>query len=116
MEPTTSDPSASSEESRGGGTVETDAFVIALHGDIDLARRQELLGLVSDFRRSSARDLVVDLTAVDFMDSTGLGALFRLRRVTLGRGGRLRLVGAARPVRRAMDVSGLTALCEVEDA
>jgi anti-anti-sigma factor len=55
----------------------------------------------------------VDLTGVEFMDSTGLMAMSRLRVIAMQRGGRVRLLRPARPVRRILDVSGFGALCEI---
>ena len=91
-----------------------DPFTVALFGDVDLVRKGELLELASAFRRSGARDLDVDLRGVEFMDSTGIGALFRLRRLAEERGGTVRLVAPARPVRRALDVAGLSELVQID--
>jgi anti-anti-sigma factor len=54
----------------------TDVRVVALDGDIDLARAP---GLRAELRRSVGEDdrgLVVDLTAVRYLDSAGVNALF----------------------------------------
>jgi anti-anti-sigma factor len=90
-------------------------FTIALFGDIDLVRKVELVELTTAFRHSGARDLDVDLRGVEFMDSTGIGALFRLRRLAEERAGTLRLVAPTRPVRRALDVAGLSELVRIDD-
>ena len=95
-------------------TTSREPFTIALYGDVDLVRKAELLELTSEFRRSGARDLDVDLGGVEFMDSTGIGALFRLRRLTDERGGSMRLLAPQRPVRRALDVAGLSELVTIE--
>lgn len=91
-------------------------FIVALSGDVDIARTQELSEFVAAFRRSSAVDVVVDLVCVEFMDSTGLMAMASLRAIAQQRGGTVRLVGPCRPVRRILDVSGFGALCEIVDA
>lgn len=86
---------------------------IVLFGDVDIARRAELGALVSGFRRSTARHVEVDLSAVEFLDSTGLAAIFRLQRIAQVRDGRVRLLSPVRPVRRILDVSGASNLCDV---
>jgi len=96
-------------------TSDRQPFTIALFGDVDLVRKAEMLELASAFRRSGARDLDVDLRGVEFMDSTGIGALFRLRRLTEERGGTVRLVAPTRPVRRALDVAGLSELVQIDE-
>ena len=88
-------------------------FTVTLVGDVDIARDAELLELVAAFRRSAASDVEVDLTGVEFMDSTGLMAMSRLRAIARQRGGRVRLLHPARPVRRILDVSGFGTLCEI---
>jgi len=94
---------------------ERDAFLVALTGDVDIARKSELAGLVSEFRRSGAADVDIDLTAVEFMDSTGVGAIFALRRLAVERGGDVRIAHPSRAVRRVLDVSGVSGLCEIVD-
>ena len=90
-----------------------DFLVIALAGDVDMARRPELDELIESFRASSAAHVEVDLTDVEFMDSTGLSALAALRSIAVARGGAVRLVRPGHVVSRALDVSGLRALFEV---
>jgi anti-anti-sigma factor len=116
MDPQSLDRTAGPGSPRDVTTASREPFTIALFGDVDLLRKVELLELTSAFRNSGARDLDVDLRGVEFMDSTGIGALFRLRRLTEDRGGTLRLVAPRRPVRRALDVAGLTELVQVDDA
>lgn len=55
----------------------SDAYVIALSGEVDLYScpefKEELLRVIAD----GARLVVVDLTATTFIDSTALGVLLR---------------------------------------
>jgi anti-anti-sigma factor len=88
---------------------------IALFGDVDIARRAELRQLVSGYRRSAAPQVEVDLAGVEFLDSTGLAAIFALQRLASTRGGRVRLIAPVRAVRRILDVSGAAAVCEIVD-
>jgi anti-sigma B factor antagonist len=92
-----------------------DALRVALSGDVDIARQRELTDLVTAFRHSDAATVEVDLADVEFMDSTGLTAIMRLRSIALERGGIVRLLQPSRPVRRALEVSGMTAVCELVD-
>ena len=115
MEPNDFGPTSTAGSSPDLETSTRQPFTIALFGDVDLVRKSELLELTTAFRRSGARDLDVDLRGVEFMDSTGIGALFRLRRLAEERGGAMRLVAPARPVRRALDVAGLSGLVQIDD-
>ena len=48
--------------------------------------------------------ILLDLSAVEFLDSSGIRALLRIQRE---QGDRVRLVAVSRPVRRVLDIAGL---------
>lgn len=87
--------------------VEGDKAVITVGGEVDVytapTLREHLLTVIGD----GATRVVVDLSAVSFMDSTGLGVLVgglkRLRQA----GGSLRVVCDAEPVLKIFRVTGL---------
>jgi anti-sigma B factor antagonist len=58
--------------------------VIAPTGEIDVARIDEFRAALAEAFDRGGRELIVDLTGVSFIDSTGLGAIvdyhYRLRR------------------------------------
>ena len=59
------------------------ADVLSVVGDVDLATAPRLVSHATDVIRHGGRALVLDLRAVEFMDSAGLAALLNvLRRVT----------------------------------
>jgi anti-sigma B factor antagonist len=73
---------------------EQDDWALArVQGDIDIATaprlREQLVSLVSKGRTR----VVLDLTGVDFLDSTGLGVIVSVLKRTRTHGGDLRLVG-----------------------
>jgi len=82
-------------------------FSATIFGDVDLARVPELHGLVEDFRRSPATDVVIDLQHVDFMDSTGLGFLARVYRDAHDRGGSVTVTHACREVEQVIRITGM---------
>ncbi|WP_448630333.1 STAS domain-containing protein [Cellulomonas soli] len=84
-----------------------DRAVVMVSGEIDVssadALRDGLRALVDEGRT----DLVVDLSGVSFMDSTGLGVLVgTLKRVRLA-GGRLELVVAGDRLGRLFELTAL---------
>jgi anti-sigma B factor antagonist len=87
--------------------------VITLDGEIDLARVDELALLFTSKWESGAKwdsqcaGLIVDLTPVTFMDSSGLGWLLRIQPEIVKDGGRLRIVVGDGTVRRVFEISGL---------
>ena len=85
-----------------------DVAVLAVSGEVDVATvprlREQLHGLVA----SGTPRIVVDLDAVDFLDSTGLGVLVGgLKRVRAHEGS-LRLVCTQERILKIFKITGLT--------
>ncbi|MCL3861379.1 STAS domain-containing protein [Actinotalea sp. K2] len=69
-----------------------DRTVVEVGGEIDVYTAPVLREELSDLIDADSTDLVVDLTAVRFMDSTGLGVLVGALKKVRTLGGDLRLV------------------------
>jgi anti-sigma B factor antagonist len=83
---------------------ETDIDVVAVAGEIDIATAPHLEDVLSTL---SAADVVIDLTGVEFMDSTGLQCLVNAR-VRSDPEPRIRLlVQRPGPVLRLLELAGL---------
>lgn len=91
---------------RGGATV------VALCGELDVASSQglsdELVGLID----AGATDLVIDLTKLAFIDSTGLSAILRANRKL--EKGHLVLREPNPMVRQVLEITGLTGALRIE--
>jgi anti-anti-sigma factor len=72
---------------------------LRLHGDLDLVTVEELRRLLAD-ACTSRRDVVIDLADVPFVDVLSLSAILAAADGMREHGGRLRVTGAAAPVRR----------------
>ena len=59
--------------------------------------------------------VTLDLSAVTFIDSVGLGVIMRLEHESEARGIRLRIVPGPRQVQRVFEVAGLTDALPFED-
>lgn len=81
--------------------------VLAVHGEIDMATcpqlRQEIVGQIGLGRMF----LEVDLSGVDFIDSTGLGVLIGGLKRARAQGGDLRVSGVHGRIRKVFDLTGL---------
>lgn len=97
----------------GDGT----SLVIAVYGEVDLGSVEALDAATGHALKSGAQQIVVDLGACHFIDSTGLGALVNLhRRVEARPDAELLLLPGPRAVQRALEVSGLLDVLPFPDA
>ena len=89
-----------------------DAVVVKLAGDLDLYNTEQVRAALASAADGSPERLVVDVSEVDFVDSTALGALIDAhRRLQYG----LRVAAPQDAVRRALQVSGLDRHLKVHD-
>jgi anti-sigma B factor antagonist len=72
--------------------------VTLLEPRLDGARGLKLRQKVAELAAGGTRSILLDLTAVEFVDSTGLGAIVSSLKL-LGKGGRFQLCGLSQPVR-----------------
>ncbi len=88
--------------------------VVTAKGPVDLATVPALQEAI-DAQSEKARLVLVDLSAVTFLDSSGLRVLAQHHRRLVGDDGvpRLRLVVTSDPVGRLLDVSGLRSFFDV---
>lgn len=88
--------------------------VVRLRGEIDLSNADALAEVAEGAVPNTARGLVLDLSDVTYLDSTGLRLVFRLARRLGDRQQALRLVvpDGAR-ISRVLDFAGVTTVAEV---
>jgi anti-anti-sigma factor len=88
------------EEQRDG-----DVVIARLTGELDIAIAESVGRKIADAVPTSARGLVVDMSALDFMDSSGVSMLFGLNRQLGSRRQQLRVVASAGgPVARVLEI------------
>jgi len=82
-------------------------MVVRLSGDVDLAGVPRLRAALVELDGRDHHRIELDLSLVDFLDSSGLGVLLgALRRARIG-GGDLRIVAASAPVTALLAIVGL---------
>jgi anti-sigma B factor antagonist len=87
---------------------------VVVRGEIDLAVAPAFRDALSVAIRSDCPRVLVHLSEVTFMDSSGAKALVNARRHTDRAGVELFLVAPPRPVRRLLDVLGVWSEFRVE--
>jgi anti-sigma B factor antagonist len=88
---------------RGDGADRT----LHLEGACDLASAPKLREVLVGLRPPHVRNLLVDVTSLDFIDSTGLGLLLGALRRLREAGGDMRIAGARGAVRRVLEITDL---------
>jgi len=89
--------------------------IVAVAGEIDLHSaatfRNELIAAIADH----SPQLVVDLTEVTFLDSSGVGVLVAVLRHAGARGGWVGLVAPTRGVRKVLEITQLDLVIPIHD-
>lgn len=92
----------------GGGTL-----VFRLRGSLDLATAPTVRAALAEATEKGSQHLIVDLTQLEFLDSTGLGVLIGAHRRAVERGGSFRLVVGEGAIARLLNITGLIAVFAV---
>ena len=86
---------------------EDGTFVIALYGEVDLANADEVERALLRAEASDATEIVLDLSGLHFIDSTGIRLLVVAHARSRADSNRLSLLRGDDPVQRALDFCGL---------
>jgi anti-sigma B factor antagonist len=84
--------------------------VVSLAGEIDLTSVQRLERQLAAAQAGDAHNVVVDLTGVQFIDSTGLRALLSAKRRANDAGRELLLRNPQAQVQRLFEIAGMVEL------
>lgn len=87
---------------------------LLLAGELDLDTAPSLLGAVVEQLGAGAQEVVVDLTRVDFIDSSGLGMLVGCWRRAREVGARLVVANPKPDVRMALEITGLDQILPID--
>lgn len=81
--------------------------IVAVQGEVDISGAPRLRDAILQAVGSGVQRLVLDLSAVPFIDSTGLGVLVAAHKRLTSTGGELRVVGSPEAVLRTVRATGL---------
>lgn len=90
--------------------------VVRAAGEVDLETAPRLGDQALDALRTVSPHLVLDLSGVTFMDSTGLKVLLSIQRRADLAGGSLVIAAASRSVRRILGLTGLDQTFRLQDS
>lgn len=89
---------------------------LTLAGELDLSSAHAPLeAALQIFAAEPVECVLVDLSSVTFIDSSGLGGLVQLSNYARSRGARVELAGASERVRAVLELSGLASVLPFEN-
>jgi anti-anti-sigma factor len=89
-------------------------YTLHPQGEIDVATVEQQRGQwLEAVEQRRPQRLVIDMTDVTFLDSTGLGAIVALQRRQRAHGGVVAIANAAPPVERVLQLTGMHLTMEV---
>ena len=89
---------------------DADRYVVAPAGDLDRTTAEFLDEQLAKAEASAARQVILDLSELTFMDSTGLRLILAADARSRADSNRLRLVRGPRQVQRVFELTGMTDL------
>jgi len=91
-----------------------DTAVVAVHGDVDLYTAPRLWETIDAAIAGTPHELVIDLSDVSFVDSSGLSVLVKAHKRLRPVDGTVVVRGAGEQVYMALELTKLTSLLTVE--
>lgn len=93
-----------------------DHVVVATTGEIDLHTAPRLQADLAELMQDGSARLIVDLSGVEFCDSTGVNVLLAAMRRAHEQGGSLSLVSPQAAVRKVLGITGLDSVFPVRES
>lgn len=90
--------------------------VLRVTGDLDLETAPRLLVGVEPHVAAADGALIIDLSALQFIDSSGLSALIRINRRVAAAGRELTIIAPAPPVAKVFEITGLDKILPLRPA
>ena len=91
------------------------AVILTLAGEIDMKCSSELRAKFMELFKNKPAVLVVDMTEVEFMDSSGLAILVEALKWCRQNDSKLKLVGMVQTVRSVFEISRLDSIFQIYD-
>ena len=89
--------------------------VVAVGGEIDVYTAPKLRDCITELVGAGTYDIVIDLEAVEFLDSTGLGVLVGGLKRLRSHDGDLTLVCTQHRILKVFEITGLTKVFSIFD-
>ncbi|WP_349409233.1 STAS domain-containing protein [Pseudalkalibacillus sp. SCS-8] len=94
--------------------VENNTERLVLNGEVDAYTAPKLKETLIQMTQKEGHEVLVDLSGVDYMDSTGLGVFVGALKSSQQHGSKLTLTGMTDRVQRLFEITGLTDVMNIE--
>ena len=89
-------------------------IVVRVRGPLDLPEVADLRAVFANLTTIEGPDVVLDLQSVTFLGSSGMGTIAGLHQELADRGRHLQLRGASPMIRKALSITGLDRMLDLE--
>lgn len=89
-----------------------DIHVVILNGDLDVSNVHEFKNFVIPMLTSPIK-IVIDLSGVPFIDSSGMGAIIACWRMAASVGGKVKICCLSKPVRESLELIRLDKILDI---
>ena len=94
-----------------------DISIVNMPGEyLDASTVKEFKADIAAFIEGDAKKIVFDMSSLQFIDSSGLGAILSCLRKLNGSGGELKLCGMSKPVRALFELVRMHRIMDIYDA
>lgn len=92
---------------------ENDSLVLSPEGDLDINSVKEFQEKAIEAYKDLDKDLILDLEKLDYIDSTGLGAIITIYKEVEAKAKKLKVINAKKNVRKLFFITELDSLFEI---
>ena len=91
-------------------------FIVKLSGEVDLYNANKIKDMIfTHLKNSAAKNIIINLDEVTYIDSTGIGTLNSIRQMVSGAKGELRLIHVTNSVKKIFELTKLNMLFNIAD-
>ncbi|WP_336319839.1 STAS domain-containing protein [Streptomyces lavendofoliae] len=94
-------------------TLPDQAVLLTLSGSLDHHTSPRLTDHLHTLPPTALRTVLLDLSALSFIDSTGLTALLHIRRAAVDAGGTVDLIAPSPPVQQMLNITGVNRIFDI---
>jgi anti-sigma B factor antagonist len=89
--------------------------ILDLKGNLIIGSEEKLGETVAQVVENGRKQVLLNMTDVPFVDSSGIGALIKSFSRVKGEGGKLKLLNPSRNTRQLLSITGLLSVLEIFD-